>query len=66
MKSYYANMNAQPSGEHEVHKDGCGWMPETHNRKHLGMFSNCKEAVKEAKSNFKNTVAAKDFMEIKI
>lgn len=28
MARYYVNTNAQSTGEHEVHKDGCHRMPE--------------------------------------
>ncbi len=50
MPTYYVNKNAQPnSKDHEVHKEGCTWMPEAHNRQFLGTFPACKEAVKEAK-----------------
>ena len=29
MEKYYVNRNAQSGGEHEVHKEGCDWMPDT-------------------------------------
>jgi len=32
MASYYVNKNAQSNGDHEVHKDGCTFMPEAENR----------------------------------
>jgi hypothetical protein len=47
MKKYYVNNNAQPNGDHEVHQEGCIWMPQ--NRTYLGEFSNCKPAVEAAK-----------------
>ncbi len=43
-KSYYVNNNQQPNGDHEVHVEGCIYMPG--NRKYLGEFDNCKDAVK--------------------
>lgn len=46
---YYANKNAQSNGDHEVHKETCNHLPLEHNRKILGDFSNCQDAVKEAK-----------------
>lgn len=49
MNNYFVNTNAQPNGDHEVHKDGCHHMPDISNRKYLGLFSNCIDAVKEAK-----------------
>lgn len=54
MAKYYVNQNAQPTGEHEVHKEGCSYMPEPQNKKYLGEFSNCKDAVKEAKKHYSN------------
>lgn len=49
MAKYYVNDNAQSNGDHEVHKDGCSFMPSVSNRTYLGDFSNCQDAVKEAK-----------------
>jgi hypothetical protein len=46
---YYVNKNAQSNGDHEVHKTGCVYMPADSNRQYLGDFSNCQDAVKEAK-----------------
>ncbi|MGH1364857.1 MAG: hypothetical protein ACRBF0_14955 [Calditrichia bacterium] len=55
MARYYVNKNAQSNGDHEVHTTGCSFMPETHNRIYLGDFSNCQQAVKEAKKYYKQT-----------
>lgn len=52
MAKYYVNKNAQNNGDHEVHKSGCFYMPHEENRKYLGDFSNCKDAVKEAKKTY--------------
>ncbi len=49
MTKYYVNKNAQDNGDHEVHRQGCEWMPDISNRIYLGEFGNCKDAVKEAK-----------------
>ena len=54
MARYYVNTNAQSTGEHEVHKDGCHRMPEPQNRIYLGYFSDAKEAVREARRYFSN------------
>ena len=54
MARYYVNTNAQSTGEHEVHKDGCHRMPEPQNRTYLGYFSDAKEAVREARRYFAN------------
>ncbi|WP_261510433.1 hypothetical protein [Chryseobacterium paludis] len=52
MKKYYVNKNAQSNGDHEVHHEDCRYLPDTLNRKYLGMFSSCKDAVKEAKKEY--------------
>lgn len=49
MAAYYVNMNAQANGDHEVHKDGCIYMPNLSNRKYLGDFTSCGPAVQAAK-----------------
>tara|TARA_Y100001956_G_scaffold43096_1_gene42072 strand:- start:1848 stop:2054 length:207 start_codon:yes stop_codon:yes gene_type:complete len=49
MENYYVNKNVQTNGDHEVHKTGCSFLPSPDNRIYLGAFSNCKEAVLEAK-----------------
>jgi hypothetical protein len=54
MPIYYVNKNAQSTGEHEVHEDGCSYLPEPENRQYLGVFSNCKDAVREAKNYYDN------------
>lgn len=50
--TYYVNTEAQSNGDHEVHKDGCRWMPSPENRKYLGDFESCEGAVKEAKKTY--------------
>ncbi|UFK97741.1 hypothetical protein [Kaistella faecalis] len=52
MKNYYVNKNAQSNGDHEVHHTTCTYLPSAVNRKYLGTFSTCKEAVKEAKKTY--------------
>lgn len=52
MARYYVNKNAQNNGDHEVHKSGCSYMPDTENRLYLGDFDNCKDAIKEAKKTY--------------
>jgi hypothetical protein len=44
---YYVNNKAQANGDHEVHKENCQYLPS--DRKYLGNYSNCAEAVREAK-----------------
>ena len=52
MPKYYVNRNAQSNGDHEVHEESCPFLPSYSNRIELGTFSNCREAVKEAKKHF--------------
>ena len=54
MPSYYVNKNAHSTGEHEVHIFTCPHMPELENRIYLGVFKNCRGAIKEAKEHFLN------------
>ena len=49
MPYYYVNKHAQANGDHEVHKEDCKYMPDPANRQYLGNFSNCYQAVVEAK-----------------
>lgn len=48
MHRYYVNNNVQANGDHEVHRDGCSFLPVS-NRTDLGFFNTCQEAVREAK-----------------
>ena len=54
MSIYYVNKNAQDSGEHEVHKVSCKYLPSKDNLIYLGDFPTCAEAVREARKNFSN------------
>ena len=50
MANYYLNNNAQPTGEHEVHKDGCSWLNLVLSKTNLGYCNNCHEALVKARS----------------
>lgn len=52
MARYYVNQNAQANGDHEVHKDGCSFMPDASNRTYLGDFASCAPAVRVAKQHY--------------
>jgi hypothetical protein len=52
MASYYVNRNAQNNGDHEVHRQGCSYMPASQNCLYLGEFSSCAPAVREAKKHY--------------
>ena len=51
---YYVNKNAQPTGEHEIHKSTCLWLPDMENRLYLGEFDNSYDAKKAAKKYYRN------------
>lgn len=53
MDHYYVNQNAQPNGDHEVHKSSCTYLPSS--RTYLGQFSRCQEAVLEAKKYYRQS-----------
>ncbi|MFT6068956.1 MAG: hypothetical protein ACJAT2_003616 [Bacteriovoracaceae bacterium] len=54
MPNYYVNKQAQPNGDHEVHKNtGCPHPANPKNRVPLGVHLSCTSAVKEAKKYFK-------------
>jgi len=52
MARYYVNKNAQSSGDHEVHAAGCSFLPDVDNRFYLGDFTNCHDAVREARKRY--------------
>jgi len=52
MTTYYVNKQAQANGDHEVHTSDCPYLPSVQNRLYLGQFSNCHEAVREAKKHY--------------
>jgi hypothetical protein len=53
MDSYYVNNHAQTNGDHEVHTSSCSFLPT--DRKYLGSFGNCREAVQEAKKTYRQS-----------
>lgn len=52
MEDYFVNMNAQSNGDHEVHKNGCSYLALVRDKKHLGRFFSCQEAVRKAKETY--------------
>jgi len=52
MSKYYVNRNVQLNGDHEVHKEGCEYIPKPENYIYLGEFSNCDDAVRVAKKHY--------------
>lgn len=51
-KRYYVNKIAQRNGDHEVHVEGCIYMPAVQNRIYLGEFSSCYDAVYTSKKHY--------------
>lgn len=51
---YFVNNNAQPTGEHEVHKEGCTELKKVYSKTDLGYYSNCADAVKKARQIYSN------------
>lgn len=51
---FYVNKNAQPTGEHEVHRSDCYWLPDAENRIYLGSFLTSAEAIRKAKTYYTN------------
>jgi len=52
MTIYYVNRNQQTNGDHEVHTANCSRLPLENNRKYLGNFTSCFDAVREAKKYY--------------
>lgn len=50
MDKYYVNNKSQTTGEHEVHKSTCTYLPS--DRKYLGEYLSCHDAVREAKKTY--------------
>jgi hypothetical protein len=52
MANYYVNYNqtTNPGLHHEVHKEGCQYMPIE--RRLLGNFLSCEPAIREAKKQY--------------
>lgn len=46
---YYLNRNQQESGDHEVHREDCRYLPAPRNRLRLGRFARCRDALEEAR-----------------
>lgn len=49
---YCVNRNAQDDGDHEVHREGCRYLPLPKNRIDLGSFTDCHAAVRATKKHF--------------
>jgi hypothetical protein len=54
---YFVNDDPWPGQQHEVHKEGCSWMPTT--KTYLGDFVNCQGAVAKAKTIYSDADGCK-------
>jgi len=52
MNRYYVNNTPQPSGDHEVHKEGCYWLSLANTTNDLGIHYSCYSAVAKAKQMY--------------
>ena len=50
--AYYVDRVAKGKGGHIVHRTGCWQPPVVENRLYLGVFSNCRDAVRKAKEYY--------------
>lgn len=49
---YYFNNTTDTNGNHEVHVETCSWLPSSLNRTYIGNFSNCSDAIRQAKNDY--------------
>ena len=52
MLHYCVNRKAQENGDHEVHVLSCNRLPNSENRKALGLHDGCHSAVRKAKIDY--------------
>ncbi len=52
MDFYYVSKKTQSNGEREVHTRNCIYLPHSDSRSYLGFFSDCEQAVQEAKISY--------------
>ena len=49
---FYVNKQAQPNGDHEVHRENCYRLPSLDNRLYLGDFYSSVHALREARKYY--------------
>lgn len=52
MDIFYIDLKAKETGEYEMHRSGCKFLPDQTKRYYVGLFGTCNEALKEAKKSF--------------
>ncbi|QSH40690.1 hypothetical protein P0136_11960 [Lentisphaerota bacterium ZTH] len=59
MDVYIVNKIAQETGEHEIHKTSCNFLPGVEERTPIGIFETCHEAIGKAKEFYDNVDGCK-------
>jgi hypothetical protein len=59
MKKYYVSTQKQSNGDYEVHSEDCRYLPKLINRIHIGIHSNCADALTEAKKIYQHSNGCK-------
>ena len=49
---FYVNKQAQPNGDHEVHRETCYRLPSASNRIYLGDYASSESALREARKYY--------------
>jgi len=60
MDKYYVDKSVQLDGNHALHKEGCGMYISQNNKFHIGVLSDCDQAVEKARLLFSNIEGCKD------
>ncbi|MGR9048260.1 hypothetical protein ACQ4XT_06515 [Halobacillus faecis] len=59
MAQFYVNQNQQTGGEHEVHVEGCDFMPFEQNLLELGGHDDCSNALEIARNTYEDVNGCK-------
>ena len=46
---YYYNRNSNKNNKHEIHRQGCAYMPKEKNKMKIGLADDCHKAIIKAK-----------------
>ena len=52
MKHYYFSNTADLRGEHEIHTEGCAFIPPSSNRSYIGYYFDCSNAIRDARIQY--------------
>ncbi|SFK59058.1 hypothetical protein SAMN04487936_12021 [Halobacillus dabanensis] len=59
MAQYFVNQNQQVEGQHEIHVEGCEFLPFEKNLLELGGHTDCSSAIGVARSTFEEVNGCK-------